>query len=89
MKGEPRAGTAVTVPWARFLALAVAAMLEWNLALSLVSSPTLGSVNSSQIVSGGVLRSMISLVVTHKRARLVPAMGGPILATAGFVLRYP
>ena len=89
MKEETTPSTAVTVPWARFLALAVALMLGWKLALSLVRLPTLGSISSGQIMSGAVLLSMISLVVTNKRAKLVLAVGGLILAAAGSVLRFP
>ena len=89
MKEDATPGTALTVLWARFLALAVAVIVGWKLALSLVRLPTLGSVSSSQIMGGAVLLSMISLVVTNKRAKLVLAVGGLILAAAGSVLRFP
>jgi hypothetical protein len=89
MKEDPTPGTALTVPWVRFLALAVAAMVGWKLALSLVRLRTLGSVDSSQIMSGAVLLSTISLVVTNKRAKLVLVVGGLMLAAAGAGLRFP
>ena len=89
MNDVPTPDSAVTVLWTRFLALTVAAMLGWKLALSLIRLPSLSSVSSSQCLSGGVLLSMLSMVVTNRRVKVVLAVGGVILAAAGPVLRLP
>lgn len=89
MNGAPTPGTAVTATWVRFLALAVAVMLGWKLAVSLARLPAPGSVNSRQIMSAGVLLSMISVIVSNRRAKLVLAVGGLVVVVAGYVLRIP